>query len=71
MPRIRCLYFNCLYLDAATCTAPFVEIDPDIGCTTYAQIEDELVDESDDYEDWDMEELDIDIDDEDEEISWD
>ncbi len=70
MPRIRCLYFNCIYLDSDICTAPSVEIDPDIGCTTYMQAEDELIDDSDTYEDWDLEELDIDIDDEEEEISW-
>ncbi|HIE24571.1 MAG TPA: hypothetical protein EYP74_01075 [Anaerolineales bacterium] len=69
MPRIRCLYLNCLYLDADICTAPFVEIDPDIGCTNYIQ-GNGLIDENDEYEDWGMEELDIDLDDEDE-INWD
>ncbi len=69
MPRIRCSYFNCLYLDSGICTAPSVEIDPDIGCATYAQTEDDLMDESDDYEDWDIEELTAEKDDE-EEISW-
>ena len=71
MPRIRCSYFNCLYLDADTCTAHTVEIDPDIGCMTYAQTEDDFIDENDDYEDWDVEKLNVDMDDEDEEISWD
>ena len=53
MPRIRCLYFNCLYLDDDICTASIVEIDPDIGCTTYAQGASDLFSDDDDYDDWD------------------
>ena len=70
MPRIRCSYFNCLYLDDDVCTAPSVEIDPDIGCVTYAQTEDELIEKDESYEDWDTEDLDIDMDDEEESEGW-
>ncbi|MCP4139426.1 MAG: hypothetical protein GY755_03895 [Chloroflexi bacterium] len=57
MPRIRCLYFNCLYLDDDICTASTVEIDPDIGCTTYAQSTSDLMSDSDEYDDWDGDDL--------------
>ncbi len=57
MPRIRCLYFNCLYLDDDICTASTVEIDPDIGCTTYAQSTSDLLSENDEYDDWDSDDL--------------
>ncbi len=65
MPRIRCLYFNCLYLDDGTCTAPSVDIDPDVGCSTYAQTEEDLVEKDENYDEWDIQDLDIDLDDED------
>ena len=67
MPRIRCLYFNCLYLDDDICTASIVEIDPDIGCTTYAQSTSELLSEIDEYDDdWDTEDFDMEMVDEEE-----
>ena len=71
MPRIRCLYYNCLYLDDGTCTAPSVEIDPDIGCSTYTQTDEDLLEKDESYEDWDTEDTDIDMNDEDEDSeSW-
>lgn len=71
MPRIRCSYFNCLYLDDGICTAPAVEFDPDLGCSTYAQTEEDMLNEDEDYEDWDTEDLDVDTDSEEEGESWD
>lgn len=39
MPRIRCHYQNCIYLDEGYCGAgKIVEIDPDEGCLTYSQV---------------------------------
>ncbi len=35
MPRIRCAYEDCVFLDDHYCTAAEVEIDPDRGCLTY------------------------------------
>ena len=72
MPRIRCLYVNCVYLDDGFCSAPSVEVDPDEGCRTFTQASD-LIEVSewadDDYEDWDAlgfeEEDDLWLDDED------
>ncbi len=78
MPRIRCLYFDCMYLDEEFCTAASIEIDPDIGCTTYSQNENELlyeIDEEDD-DDWvtegyDMEEDEDEEEPDDDDLDWD
>ena len=77
MPRIHCLYVDCNFIDANYCTAPTVEIDPDMGCATYVPVgtEDLLSDDwendEDGYGDWEVEELDKDDDDfTDEEDDW-
>ena len=36
MPRIRCHYMDCVFLDDGYCGAAAVEIDPDTGCATFA-----------------------------------
>lgn len=36
MPRIRCHYLDCVFLDEGYCSAAQVEIDPDTGCNTYS-----------------------------------
>jgi hypothetical protein len=51
MPRIRCHYLDCAFLDDGYCSAAAVEVDPDNGCITFsptAEISSE--------EDWDEEE---------------
>ena len=57
MPRVRCLYLGCIYLEEDICTASFVTIDPDSGCETYETVapshNDEDWDESDDVDNWD------------------
>jgi len=54
MPRIRCAYEDCAFLDEHYCTAVEVEFDPDHGCLTYKpmtevldswQDEDDLLDD--------------------------
>ncbi|MBT3338780.1 MAG: hypothetical protein HN855_06855 [Anaerolineae bacterium] len=73
MPRIRCLYMDCNFLDDSYCTAPSVEIDPDLGCATYVPLGEVLDDEWDDdegYDAWETEDIsksDGDDDDDDEE----
>ena len=56
MPRVRCLYFDCIYLEEDICTASFVTFDPDSGCEMYDNIapshSDEDTDEEDDFENW-------------------
>ncbi|HRN50337.1 MAG TPA: hypothetical protein PLC52_00020 [Anaerolineales bacterium] len=36
MPRIRCHYVDCVFLDEGYCAAAAVELDSDEGCLTYA-----------------------------------
>lgn len=36
MPRIRCHYMDCVFVDDGYCSAAAVELDPDTGCATYA-----------------------------------
>jgi hypothetical protein len=52
VPRIRCHYIDCVYLEDGFCGIASVEIDPDEGCRTYKRIG-----ESPDDEDWDDENL--------------
>jgi len=52
MPRIRCHYMDCIFLDEGYCSAAAVEIDPDTGCATYSPSEDAVADD-----DWEEEEL--------------
>lgn len=35
MPRIRCHYDDCVFLEDGLCGAVAVEIDPDNGCMTF------------------------------------
>ncbi len=36
MPRIRCHYLDCAFLDENYCSAAAVELDPDAGCMTFS-----------------------------------
>jgi hypothetical protein len=49
MPRIKCHYADCVFIDEGYCSAAAVEIDPDTGCNTYSPSEEAV-------EDWDEEE---------------
>ena len=71
MPRIKCHYLDCVFLDESYCSAAAVEIDPDAGCTTYSPSgEVEAEEEWDDEEDeWDEDQEAQD--DQDEEKEWD
>jgi hypothetical protein len=51
MPRIRCRYIDCVYLEDGYCGTTTVELDPDEGCLKYTRIG-EVADE-----DWEEEEL--------------
>jgi len=69
MPRIRCHYLDCVFLDDGYCGAAAVEIDADVGCMTYSRADDLETDEEeweddDELEEWD----DSDLDEEDEEM---
>jgi hypothetical protein len=57
MPRIRCHYIDCLYLEDEFCGASAIEIDPEDGCLTFAR-EDFDVDWADDsVDEWDEDEF--------------
>ena len=70
MPRIRCHYVDCVFLDDGYCGAAAIELDTDVGCMTYSRAEDlETEDEWEDEEEEELEEWDdADGDDEDEEL---
>ena len=70
MPRIKCHYADCIFLDEGLCSAAAVEIDPDAGCNTYSPsdaVEEEWEDEEEiEWEDEEEEEDDLWEEDEDE-----
>jgi hypothetical protein len=39
MPRIRCRYEDCIFLETGYCTAERIELDPEMGCLTFQQAE--------------------------------
>lgn len=45
MPRIRCHYIDCVFLEGGYCGASTVEIDPDEGCMTYTHVAEVAADE--------------------------
>ena len=65
MPRIRCHYIDCVFVDDGYCGAAVVEIDPDVVCMTFSRA-DELTTEKWEEEEEELEEWD-DLDAEDEE----
>jgi hypothetical protein len=70
MPRIRCLYEECIFLSKGFCIATSIELDPEDGCLTYSEesnefnpdalLDDDDFDLEDDWEDEGFEELDFD-----------
>lgn len=59
MPRIRCHYIDCVFLDDSYCSAAAVELDPDTGCATYTPNEGGAASEKweeEESEEWDEEE---------------
>ncbi len=71
MPRVRCHYLDCLFLDEGYCSAAAIEIDPDSGCATYSPNE-ELSGENDVWEDEELEEWeDEELEEEEDEEMWD
>jgi hypothetical protein len=74
MPRIRCHYTECVFLDDGSCGAAAVELDPDTGCATFSPNDtatgEELLEgeELEEWEDEEDEEEDSWLDDEEDEI---
>ncbi len=83
MPRIRCNYEGCIHLEGNFCTAGEIELDQELGCLTFSQvdedeiasvdeeleevIEEEVDEEEEEFEDEDEEES---LEDWDEEEDW-
>ena len=65
MPRIRCRYVDCVYLESGFCGADQIDLDPDLGCLTYSQEEEEALPKEEEWEEetldeeetWDEDEL--------------
>ena len=70
MPRIRCHYIDCVFVDDGYCGAAAVELDPDTGCATYSPNEEaadpDLEEELEEWEDDEEEEEDSWLEDEEE-----
>jgi hypothetical protein len=43
MPRIRCNYEGCIHLEGTLCTADEIEVDQELGCLTFSQVEEDVV----------------------------
>ncbi|OJX46895.1 MAG: hypothetical protein BGO78_15420 [Chloroflexi bacterium 44-23] len=58
MPKIRCHYEDCGFLDEGFCSAALIELDPDKGCLTYVPTADSIPeepwdnDEDEEVEEW-------------------
>jgi hypothetical protein len=72
MPRIRCRYEECIFLDGGFCTAERIELDPEMGCLTFQQadeaVEEEVAWEEEEEE---LEEEEVLDEEEEEELDWD
>jgi len=59
MPRIKCHYADCVFLDDGYCSAAAIEIDPDTGCATYSPTDATAVEgdweDEEESEEWDEE----------------
>jgi len=66
MPRIKCHYADCVFVDEGYCSAAAVELDPDTGCNTYSPSEEAAKDgewdEEDEVEEWEDDDADDDDD---------
>jgi len=60
MPRIKCHYVDCVFIDEGYCSAAAVELDPDTGCGTYSPSEEAAGEweEDEDELEWEEEEED-------------
>jgi hypothetical protein len=68
MPRIRCHYLDCVFLDDGFCSAAQVELDTDTGCMTYSPSEEEASEV--DWDEEELEEWDEELEDEEDDDSW-
>jgi hypothetical protein len=69
MPRIRCHYNECVFVDNGYCGAAAVELDPETGCATFAPNED-AASKDENLEEEEQEELEGEEIDEEEDDTW-
>jgi hypothetical protein len=70
MPRIRCRYIDCKNLESGFCGADQVDLDPELGCLTYTQEDEDLLKEQV-WEEEEEEEKVLEEEEEEEEEEWD
>ncbi|HEY4691744.1 MAG TPA: hypothetical protein VIK33_20725 [Anaerolineae bacterium] len=73
MPRIRCRYEDCVFLESGYCTAERIELDPEMGCLTYQQADEEVAVVEEDWaadEETELAEEEDEDEEEEEEIDW-
>ena len=60
MPRIKCHYIDCVFLDEGYCSAAAIELDPDTGCATYSPSDEAVAEEDweEEEEEWEEDETD-------------
>jgi hypothetical protein len=51
VPRIRCHYGDCVYLEEGYCGAAAIELDPEEGCLTYERSDEAVVKVDDQWQD--------------------
>jgi hypothetical protein len=61
MPRIRCHYEDCVFLEDGYCGAAAIELEPENGCLTYTRV-DEAEDKA--TEEWEEEDFEEEVDEE-------
>lgn len=70
MPRIKCHYTDCVFVDEGYCSAAAIELDPDTGCTTYSASDSAAAKEDDWEDEGETEEWDEDATDEEDDDEW-
>ena len=69
MPRIRCHYMDCVFLDDGYCSAAAVELAPKTGCATFVPNE-EAASNDENWEEEDLEESEDEEIDEEDDDTW-
>ena len=62
MPRIRCHYDDCVFLEDGYCGAAAIELEPETGCLTYTRVDEAEVKEKE--EEWEEDEFDDELEEE-------
>ena len=70
MPRIRCRYEDCVFLEEGFCGAAAIELEPELGCLTYSRVGDAEAKEEEGWEEDELDELEEDEEEEDDDL-WD